>query len=182
MKPDPICITKQKFKFENEGERDLEKKRTNKIPYSNLCCVFLLYLMLLSLSCLSFFSSLYMSLLCVCTFSFFVYLVSPFFFLLFFLFPCVPLSIYREIPKKLFPYFSLNWSDHGAVFVSFPSTTPNFMLSRHPLFGFFLFYLFHYFLSSFFLVCDIPTFQLLRPNFIKPCSLEAVWMNDFHNL
>ena len=179
MKLDPICITKQKFRFANEGERDLEKKRTDKIPYSNLCYVFLLYLMLLSLSCLSFFSSLYVFALCVYFLSFCVSR-QPFSFFLF-LFMCVPLSIYREILKKLFPYFSLNWSDHGAVFVSFPSTTPNFMLSRHPLFSLFLFYLFHYFFSSF-LVCDIPTFQLLRPNFIKPCSLEVVWMSDFHNL
>ena len=118
----------------------------------------------------------------VCVLSLFLCISLALFFFFFFLFPCVPFSIYREIPKKLFPYFSLNWSDHGAVFVSFPSTTPNFMLSRHPLFSFFLFYLFHYFLSSFFLVCDIPTFWLLRPNFIKPCSLEAIWMSDFHNL
>ena len=115
----------------------------------------------------------------VCVLSLFLCILLALFF---FLFLCVPLSIYREIPKKLFPYFSLNWSDHGVVFVSFPSTTPNFMLSRHPLFSFFLSYLFRYFLSSFFLVCDIPTFRLLRPYFIKPCSLEAIWMSDFHNL
>ena len=59
-----------KFRFENEGERDLEKKMTDKIPYSNLCYVFLLCLMLLSLSCLSFFSSLYVFALCVYFLSF----------------------------------------------------------------------------------------------------------------
>ena len=92
--------------------------------------------------------------------------LSTFFFFL------VSSSIYRETPKKLFPYFSLNWSDHGAVFVCFfSSTILNFMLSRDPLFSFWLFYLFRCFLSSFFLVCDSPTFRLLRPNFIKPCSL-----------
>ena len=41
MKPDPICITKQKFIFKNmrerERERDLEKKGTDEIPYTNLC-------------------------------------------------------------------------------------------------------------------------------------------------
>ena len=161
----------------SEREREREQKRTDEISYTNLCCVFLLCLMLLSLSCVSFFSSLYVFTLCV-YFLFLCILLALFFVL----FPCVPLSIYREIPKKLLPYFSLNWSDHGVVFVSFPSTTPNFMLSRHPLFSFFLFYLFCYFLSSFFLVCDIPTFRLLRPNFIRPCSLEAIWMSDFHNL
>ena len=31
MKLDPICITKQKFRFENEGERDLEKKGTDDV-------------------------------------------------------------------------------------------------------------------------------------------------------
>ena len=36
MKPNPICFTKQKFRFKNEGERDFEKKRTDEIPYTNL--------------------------------------------------------------------------------------------------------------------------------------------------
>ena len=35
MKPNPICITKQKLLFENEGERererDIEKKGTSEI-------------------------------------------------------------------------------------------------------------------------------------------------------
>ena len=96
----------EKIRFENEGERDLEKKMTDKIPYSNLCYVFLLYLMLLSLSCLSFFSSLYVFALCVYFLSFCVSR-QPFYFF-HFSFLCVPLSIYREIPKKLFLYFSLN--------------------------------------------------------------------------
>ena len=136
-----------------------------------------------TLSVLPLFFFFFLCLYSVCVLSLFLCIsLALFFFFCLVLFPCVPLSIYREIPKKLFPYFSLNWSDHGAVFVSFPSTTPNFMLSCHPLFSFFPFYLFCYFLSSFFLVCDIPTFRLLRPNFIKPCSLEAIWISDFHNL
>ena len=49
MKPNPICITKQKFKFENEGEKEIEKKGIDEIPYTNLCCIILLCLMLLSL-------------------------------------------------------------------------------------------------------------------------------------
>ena len=104
-------------------------------------------LILLSLS-VPLFCFLSMSLICVCTCSLFVSL--PSFFSLFFL-TCLPLFIerlqrsYRETPKKLFPYFSLNWSDHGAVFINFSSTTPNFMLSRDPLFSFFLFSLFRCF-------------------------------------
>ena len=104
--------------------------------------------------CLFFFFLFFLSLLCVCNCSLFVFPLLPFFFNL-----CMPLSIYREIPKKLFPYFSLNWSDDGAVFVSFSSIPPNFMLSRHPLFSFFLFYLFRCFLSSFFLVVTAPLFD-----------------------
>ena len=156
MKPNPICFTKQKFRFESEGERDFENKRTDEIPYTNLCSLLDVTLSI----CASLLFSLYV-------FAMFVYLLLS---LLFFF--LVSSSIYRETPKKLFPYFSLNWSDHGAVFISFFfSTTPNFMFSRDPLFSLFLFYLFRCFLSSFFLVCDSPTFRLLRPNFIKPCSL-----------
>ena len=36
MKLNPICFPKQEFRFENEGERDSEKKRTDEIPYANL--------------------------------------------------------------------------------------------------------------------------------------------------
>ena len=89
-----------------EREREIEKKGTGEIPYTNLCCVFLLCFMLLSLSMPLFFV-LSMSLLCVYLLSF---SVSAFFFLpsvlpflfLFFFYLCVLLSIYREIPKKLF--------------------------------------------------------------------------------
>ena len=80
---------------------------------------------------LLFFSLSIVFAVCVLAF-FFLYLPSFFFFSPF---VCTP-SIYGEIPKKLFPYFSLNWSDHGAVFVSFSFTTPNFLLNRCPLFSF----------------------------------------------
>ena len=100
MKPDPICITKQKFIFQNEGERDLEKKRTDKIPYSNLCCVFFLCLMLLSLSCLSFFSSLYVFTLCV-------YFLSFCFFFSFFVSVCASLYLQRD-SKEVVPLFFLS--------------------------------------------------------------------------
>ena len=105
----------------------------------------------LSLSLSFFFLSL-LSLLCVYLFSF-----SVFAFLFFFPFVCTP-SIYGEIPKKLFPYFSLNWSDHGAVFVRFSSTPPNFMLSRDPFFSFFSL-LFVSFLFK------LPLFSLWHPHF-----------------
>ena len=83
MKPNPICITKQKLLFENERERErerereIEKKGTGEIPYTNLCCVFLLCFMLLSLSVPLFFVPS-MSLLCVYLLSFSVF---AFFFL-----------------------------------------------------------------------------------------------------
>ena len=151
MKPDPICFTKQKFKFENEGERDLEKKETDEISYTNLCYIFLLYLKLLSLYMPFSFSSLCVFAVCVLA-VFFVFVP----FLLFFF--CVTLSIYREIPKKLFPYFPLNWSAHGAVCVSFFSTTPNFMFSRDPLFSVLLFL---FVLLPF----KLPLFSLWHPHF-----------------
>ena len=128
-KPDPICITKQKFRFENEGERDFEKKRTDEIPYTNLCS--LLDVTLFVHASLFFFS---LCLCCVCLIALFLCFHS-FFFLFFFL--CVTLSIYREIPKKLFPYF-LSTDQLMEQFASvFLSTTPNFVFSRAPLFPFF---------------------------------------------
>ena len=54
--------------------------------------------------CLSFSFSLCLCFVCVLAL-FFMYMP-------FFLFLCVPLSIYKEIPKKPFPYFSLNWLFH----------------------------------------------------------------------
>ena len=116
-----------------EREREIKKKGTGEIPYTNLYCVFLLFFMLLSLSVPLFFV-LSMSLLCVYLLSFsisaflFVLLSSLFFFL------CVPLSIYREIPKKLFIAL-LSTDQIMEQFLSvFSCTTPNFMFSRDPLF------------------------------------------------
>ena len=128
MKPDPICTTKQNFRFANEGERDFEKKRIDEIPYTNLCWVFFLCLMLLSLAVPFFFFLLSISLLCVCTCSLFVYLPSFF---------CVCSPIYKGIEKQFSPFFAPNWSIHGAVWVSFSSTIPNFMVNRAPLFALF---------------------------------------------
>ena len=88
----------QIWEWGREREREIEKKGTDEIPYTNLCCVILLCLMLLSLSVPLFFL-LSMSLLCVCTYSLFVSLS---FFFSSFLYLCVPLSNYKEIPKKLF--------------------------------------------------------------------------------
>ena len=75
-----------------------------------------------------FFFLLSISLLCVCTCSLFVYLPSFF---------CVCSPIYRGIEKQFSPFFAPNWSIHGAVWVSFSSTIPNFMVSRAPLFALF---------------------------------------------
>ena len=114
MKPNPICITKQKFRFENEGERDLEKKRTDEIPYTNLCCIFLLCLMLLSLSVPLFFSSPYVFAVCVYLLFFFFFFVSPFFFL-------VCDSLYsQKNSKETVPLFSSqlisSWSSLSQFF------------------------------------------------------------------
>ena len=75
-----------------------------------------------------FFFLLSISLLCVCTCSLFVYLPSFF---------CVCSPIYKGIEKQFSPFFAPNWSIHGAVWVSFSSTIPNFMVSRAPLFALF---------------------------------------------
>ena len=104
--------------------------------------------------CASLFCLLSMSLPCVCAlalFFLFHFFSSPFFS---FVYP----SIYREIPKKLFPYFSLNWSDHGAVFVNFSSTAPNFLLSRDPFFSFFSLLFVSY-------LFKLPLFSLWHPHF-----------------
>ena len=100
MKPTPICITKQKFRFENEGERDFEKKMTDEIPHTNLCYVFLHCLMLLSLSVPFFFFSLYVFVVCVYLLSLYVFAF------LFSFFMCVPLQFIEEL-RSSFPLFLL---------------------------------------------------------------------------
>ena len=169
MKPNPIYITKRKLFFENEGERegerDTEKKGIDEIPYTNLCCVFLLCFM--SLSVPLFFVLISMSLLCVPLLSF---SVSAFFFLFsrppLFFFLCVTLSIYREIPKKLFPYF-LSTDQLMEQFASvFLSTTPNFVFSRAHYSAFLSFYSFRPTLNSLISTGDISTFQLFGLTFL----------------
>ena len=102
MKPNPICFTKQKLLFENERERDREERdRWNSVYKPVLRISPLLYVALAV--CASLFCSLYVFAVCLfalffCIRLFFSSLRPPFFF--FYL--CVPLSIYREIPKKLF--------------------------------------------------------------------------------
>ena len=77
MKPDPICITKQNFRFASEGERDFEKKRIDEIPYTNLCWVFFLCLMLLSLA-VPFFFCFSLFLCSVCVLALFLCIYLPF--------------------------------------------------------------------------------------------------------
>ena len=72
--------------------------------------------------------------MCVYVLSFFVSLPSSFS-LPFFL--CVTFSIYREIPKKLFPYFLSTDQLMEQFALVFLSTTPNFVFSRAPLFPLF---------------------------------------------
>ena len=131
---------------------------------SVLCCSLCL--------CLSFLFSL--CLCCVYICSLFLYLPSFFLFplfSLFFFFPRVFLYLQRDSEEVVPFFFSQPIRSWSSFRQFFSSTIPNFKLSHDPLFSFWLFYLFRCFLSSFFLVGDSPTFRLLRPNFIKPCSL-----------
>ena len=126
-------------------------------------------------ACVSLFCSLYLHVFAVCICSLFLFL--PFFslpsvlsslFLFFYL--CVPLSIYREIPKKLF-FILLSTDQIMEQFLSvFSSTTPNFMFSCDPLFSLFLFSLFRYFLNSF-LIRNSP----LSPNHV-PHFLVVIFL------
>ena len=72
--------------------------------------------------------------MCVYLLFFFVFLPS-FFSLPFFL--CMTFFIYREIPKKLFPYFLSTDQLMEQFALVFLSTTPNFVFSRAPLFPLF---------------------------------------------
>ena len=134
--------------------------------------------MLLSLP-VSLFFVLSMSLLCVYLLSFsvsaFFFLpsvlssfFSPFFYL------CVPLSIYRDIPKKLFLAL-LSTDQIMEQFLSvFSSTTPNFMFNRDPLFSLFLFSLFCCLLNSF-SVCDSPLSPNRVPHFLMVIFLYSLF-------
>ena len=162
-----------------EREREIEKKGTGEIPYTNLCCVFLLYFMLLSLSGPLFFV-LSMFLLCVYFLSF---SVSAFFFfppssLLFFSLSfthaCLSLFIERFQKKPFLALLSTNQIMEQFLSVFF-STTPNFMFSRDPLFSLFLFSLFRYFLNSFFLVRDSPLSPNRVPHFLVMISLYSLF-------
>ena len=122
--------------------------------------------------CLSFLFSLSFY-VCICSLflylPFFSSLRPPFFYL------CVPLSIYREIPKKLFLAL-LSTDQIMEQFLSvFSSTTPNFMFNRDPLFSLFLFSLFCYFLNSFFLVRDSPLSPNRVPHFLVMISLYSLF-------
>ena len=103
MKLDPICITKQKIIFENEGERFWEENdwwHPIYKPMPSAWC-YSLYL------CLSFFL-FFLSLLCVCNCSLFC--IS----LLFFSFACWRLFLFIGKFEKLFPPFLfLNWPVNG---------------------------------------------------------------------
>ena len=135
MKPNPSCFTKQKLRFENEGERFWEEEDWWNPIYKPMLSAWCYSLY----PCLSFVFSLCLCYLCTC----FLFVSLPSFSLLlffsFFFFLSYVLPLFIETPKELFPYFSLNWSDHGTVFVNFSSTIPYSMLSHEPLFSFLLF-------------------------------------------
>ena len=108
--------------------------------------------------------SLCLCCLCICSLflylPFFSSLCPPFFYL------CVPLCIYREIPKKLFPYF-LSTDQLMEQFASvFLSTTPNFVFSRAHYSAFLSFYSFRPTLNSLISTGDISTFQLFGLTFL----------------
>ena len=81
-------------------EREIKKKGTGEIPYTNLCCVFLLFFMLLSLSVPLFFV---LSVFTVCVFAlffciylFFPSLRPPLSLFFFFFFTCACFSLFIE--------------------------------------------------------------------------------------
>ena len=138
-------------------------------PMKSHIQTYALCLMLLSLS-VPFFFLLSMSLLCVCNCSLFVFPPLTFFFFFFF-FSCVlPLFI-----EKLQRSFSLIFLSTDQIMEQFSSIfPPHFLIPCWAMThysAFCSFYLFRCFLNSLFLVCDIPTFPLFGPSFMKPCSL-----------
>ena len=115
--------------------------------------------------CLFFFFSL--CLCSVCVIALFLYFRLS----LFFFFSCVlPLFI-----EKLQRSFSLIFLSTDQIMEQFSSVfPPHFLIPCWAMThysAFCSFYLFRCFLNSLFLVCDIPTFPLFGPSFMKPCSL-----------
>ena len=148
--------------WERGRERDIEKKGTDEIPYTNLCCVILLCLVLLCASL--FFSSFYLCYVCNC--SLFVFPLLPFFFLLFF-FSCAWLSLFIEKFQRNCSLIFLSTNQLMEQFASiFLSTTTNFVFSRAHYSTFCSFYSFHPILNSLFSTGDISTFQLFRLTFL----------------
>ena len=103
-----------------EREREIEKKGTGEIPYTNLYCVFLLFFMLLSLSVPLFFV-LSMSLLCVYLLSFsisaFLFFLPSFFF---FFSACLSLFIerFQRNCSLLFSQLIRSWSSFCQFFLA----------------------------------------------------------------
>ena len=106
MKLNPICFPKQEFRFENEGERDFEKERTDEISYTNLCSLFDVTLSIRA----SLLFSLCLCYVCVLTLFF---CVSAFFFFLS-LFSCAWLSLFIKIFQRnyslIFSQLINSWS------------------------------------------------------------------------
>ena len=157
---------------ERERERDREERDWWNLVYKPVLRISPLLYVVLAV-CASLFCSLCLFYVCICSLflyqPFFSSLRPPFFYL------CVPLSIYREIPKKLFLAL-LSTDQIMEQFLSvFSCTTPNFMFSRDPLFSLFLFSLFRYFLNSFFLVRDSPLSPNRVPHFLEMISLYSLF-------
>ena len=126
---------------------------------------YVLCLMLLSLS-VPLFCSLSVFTMCLYLLSFCVSAFFVFFFLL-----CV-LPLFIESLQRSCSLIFLSTDQIMEQFSSvFP---PQFLIPCWAVThysAFCSFYLFHCFLNSLFLVCDIPTFPLFRSTFMKPCSL-----------
>ena len=167
MKPNPICFTKQKLLFENERERDREERDWWNPVYKPVLHISpLLYVALVV--CASLFCSIYVFVVCVFALFFCICLFFFFFHL------CVLLSIYREIPKKLFLVILSTDQIMEQLLSVFSSTTPNFMFSRDPLFSLFLFSLFRYFFNSF-LVRNSPISPNHVPHFLVVIFLYSLF-------
>ena len=152
MKPNPICFTKQKFRFKNEGDRDFEKKRTDEISYTNLCSLLDVTLSIRA----SLLFSLYIFAMCVL--AFFLYLYLLFSLLFFFFYLCVlPLFIERLQRSCSLIFLSTNQIMEQLSLVFPPQfLIPCWVMTHYSTF------------CSFYLFCllfKFPLFGLWHPHF-----------------
>ena len=169
MKPNPICITKRKLFFENEGEREGERDTEKGLMKSRIqTCVAYFSSALCLCLCLSFlFWSLCLCFVCLC--SLFLYLPSSFFssLVLLFFFSCAWLSLFIEKFQRncslIFSQLINLWSNLRQFF----SPQLPILCSAVPTIQLFCsFYSFRPTLNSLVSAGDISTFQLFGLTFL----------------